>query len=163
MLSPSSSTANPITANLGYPRIGRHRELKFALEEFWRGRLSEAELLATAKTLRQRNWQLQKDAGLDVIPSNDFSFYDQVLDALVLVGATPARFGSGPVTLTRYFQMARNSNEQTAMEMTKWFDTNYHYLVPEWSDELAFTPDCEQAAALSSPRRRSLVSSRGRC
>ncbi|GGG73926.1 5-methyltetrahydropteroyltriglutamate--homocysteine S-methyltransferase [Edaphobacter dinghuensis] len=147
MSSPSQSTTNLVTANLGYPRIGRHRELKFALEEFWRGRLSEADLLATAKTLRQRNWQLQKDAGLDVIPSNDFSFYDQVLDALVLVGATPSRFGAGPVTLTRYFQMARNSNEQTAMEMTKWFDTNYHYLVPEWSDDLAFTPDTTKLLA----------------
>jgi 5-methyltetrahydropteroyltriglutamate--homocysteine methyltransferase len=143
----SPSTANLSVANLGYPRIGRHRELKFALEEFWRGRLAEADLLATAKTLRQRNWQLQKDAGLDVIPSNDFSFYDQVLDALVLVGATPARFGAGPVTLTRYFQMARNSKEQTAMEMTKWFDTNYHYLVPEWSDDLAFTPDSTKLLA----------------
>ena len=131
MSSPSLSTANLVIANLGYPRIGRHRELKFALEEFWRGRVNETDLLTTAKTLRQRNWQLQKDAGLDVIPSNDFSFYDQVLDALVLVGATPSRFGAGAVTLTRYFQMARNSNEQTAMEMTKWFDTNYHYLVHE--------------------------------
>ena len=147
MSSPSLSTAKPSTANLGYPRIGRQRELKFALEEFWRGRLNEADLLATAKTLRQRHWQLQKAAGLDVIPSNDFSFYDQVLDALVLVGATPARFGTGPVTLTRYFQMARNSNEQTAMEMTKWFDTNYHYLVPEWSSELAFTPDSTRLLA----------------
>jgi 5-methyltetrahydropteroyltriglutamate--homocysteine methyltransferase len=147
MLSPSPSTTNPVTANLGYPRIGRYRELKFALEEFWRGRLGEDALLTTAKTLRQRNWQLQKDAGLDVVPSNDFSFYDQVLDALVLVGATPARFGTGPVTLTRYFQMARNSSEQTAMEMTKWFDTNYHYLVPEWSSELAFTPDASKLLA----------------
>ncbi len=145
--SPSPSTANPATANIGYPRIGRQRELKFALEDFWRGRLAEADLLATAKTLRQRNWQLQKDAGLDVIPSNDFSFYDQVLDALVLVGATPARFGTGSVTLNRYFQMARNSNEQTAMEMTKWFDTNYHYLVPEWSDDLVFTPDSTKLLA----------------
>ncbi len=147
MSSPSPSTANPSAANLGYPRIGRHRELKFALEDFWRGRLSEDALLATAKTLRQRNWQLQKDAGLDVIPSNDFSFYDQVLDTLVLVGATPARFGAGPVALTRYFQMARNSNEQTAMEMTKWFDTNYHYLVPEWSDDLSFIPDSTKLLA----------------
>jgi 5-methyltetrahydropteroyltriglutamate--homocysteine methyltransferase len=147
MSSPSRSTTSLITANLGYPRIGRHRELKFALEEFWRGRVSETDLLTTARTLRQRNWQLQKDAGLDVIPSNDFSFYDQVLDALVLVGGTPSRFGTGPVTLTRYFQMARNSNEQTAMEMTKWFDTNYHYLVPEWSDDLAFAPDSTKLLA----------------
>ncbi|HZY63888.1 MAG TPA: 5-methyltetrahydropteroyltriglutamate--homocysteine S-methyltransferase [Edaphobacter sp.] len=129
------------TANLGYPRVGRHRELKFAMEDFWNGRRSEEGLLAAAKKLRAENWQLQKDAGIDFIPSNDFSLYDQVLDALVLVGATPARFGSDEITLTRYFQMARNSDEQTAMEMTKWFDTNYHYLVPEWSDDLAFIPN----------------------
>lgn len=141
------SSPLPSTANLGYPRIGRHRELKFALEDFWRGRLTEAGLLETGQSLRKRNWQLQKDAGLDIIPSNDFSFYDQVLDALVLVGATPSRFGAGPVTLSGYFQMARNSNEQTAMEMTKWFDTNYHYLVPEWSDDLTFAPDSTKVLA----------------
>ena len=135
------TTANLTTANLGFPRIGPQRELKLALEEFWTGRRSEAELLATAKELRARNWKAQRDAGIDVIPSNDFSFYDQVLDALVLVGATPSRFGTRPVTLERYFQMARNSNEQTAMEMTKWFDTNYHYLVPEWSADLKFVPN----------------------
>jgi 5-methyltetrahydropteroyltriglutamate--homocysteine methyltransferase len=141
------SSSLPSTANLGYPRIGHHRELKFALEDFWRGRLTEADLLKTAQSLRKKNWQLQKNAGLDIIPSNDFSFYDQVLDALVLVGATPSRFGTRPVTLTRYFQMARNSNEQTAMEMTKWFDTNYHYLVPEWSENLTFAPDSSKILA----------------
>ena len=140
----SLTTAHLTTANLGFPRIGPQRELKFALEEFWKGRKSEAELLATAKDLRVRNWKVQRDAGIDVIPSNDFSFYDQVLDALVLVGATPSRFGAGPVTLKRYFQMARNSNEQTAMEMTKWLDTNYHYLVPEWSADLKICAEYEQ-------------------
>jgi 5-methyltetrahydropteroyltriglutamate--homocysteine methyltransferase len=129
------------TANLGSPRIGPQRELKFALESYWKGKGSEAELLAVARGLRAQNWMRQRDAGIDVIPSNDFSFYDQVLDALVLVGATPARFGEGLVSLERYFQMARNSSEQTAMEMTKWFDTNYHYLVPEWSEGLSFVPD----------------------
>lgn len=78
---------------------------------------------------------------MDLIPSNDFSLYDQVLDALVMIGATPERFGAGPVTLDRYFAMARNSHEQTAMEMTKWFDTNYHYLVPEWSAGIDFKVD----------------------
>ena len=129
------------TANLGFPRIGPQRELKFALENLWRGKSSEAELHAVAKELRAKNWRAQQAAGIDFIPSNDFSFYDQVLDALVLVGATPERFGHGPVTLERYFQMARNSSEQTAMEMTKWFDTNYHYLVPEWSADLPLVPD----------------------
>ena len=127
------------TANLGFPRMGRQRELKFALEAFWSGKRTEAELLDVARRLRADHWKLQQSAGIDIIPSNDFSLYDQVLDTLVLLGATPERFGAGPVTLERYFAMARNSNEQTAMEMTKWFDTNYHYLVPEWSATLPFT------------------------
>ena len=141
--------ASPIlhTANLGYPRIGSNRELKFALEKFWRNEIAEADLLAIAKQLRVINWKLQQAAGINRIPSNDFSFYDQVLDALVLVGGTPSRFGTGPVTLERYFAMARNSREQTAMEMTKWFDTNYHYLVPEWSADLRFTPDTTKLLA----------------
>ncbi|SDF19549.1 5-methyltetrahydropteroyltriglutamate--homocysteine S-methyltransferase [Terriglobus roseus] len=129
------------TANLGFPRMGRQRELKFALEGFWTGKRTEAELLETAASLRAEHWKLQKSAGIDFIPTNDFSLYDQVLDTLVLIGATPERFGSGKITLERYFSMARNSKEQTAMEMTKWFDTNYHYLVPEWSAWLPFTVD----------------------
>jgi 5-methyltetrahydropteroyltriglutamate--homocysteine methyltransferase len=133
------------TANLGFPRMGVARELKFALEAFWRGERTEDELQTTARALRSRHWRLQRDAGIDSIPSNDFSFYDHVLDMLVALGATPERFGSGPVTLERSFAMARNSNEQTAMEMTKWFDTNYHYLVPEWSAGLTFTPDPSKA------------------
>lgn len=133
------------TAVLGFPRIGRRRELKVALEDLWRGKATEESLLSTAKELRERHWKQQQAAGITSIPSNDFSFYDQVLDALVLVGATPTRFGSGPVTLDRYFKMARNSNEQTAMEMTKWFDTNYHYLVPEWTSDLSFQPNTTKA------------------
>ncbi len=135
------------TAVLGFPRIGRRRELKFSLEDLWRGKGTEEQLLAVPKELRERHWKQQQAAGIDVIPSNDFSFYDQVLDALVLIGATPTRFGSGKVTLDRYFKMARNSKEQTAMEMTKWFDTNYHYLVPEWTADLAFTPDTTKAVS----------------
>ena len=140
----------PSTAVLGFPRIGRRRELKFSLENLWRGEATEDkldQLLATAKELRQRHWQQQQAAGIAIIPSNDFSFYDQVLDALVLVGATPTRFGKDAVTLDRYFKMARNSKEQTAMEMTKWFDTNYHYLVPEWTSDLSFTPDTTKAVS----------------
>ncbi|MGI4854443.1 MAG: 5-methyltetrahydropteroyltriglutamate--homocysteine S-methyltransferase [Janthinobacterium lividum] len=132
------------TANLGFPRMGRQRELKFALEGFWAGKRDEAELQAMAKLLRANHWQLQQDAGITYIPSNDFSLYDQVLDTLVLLGATPERFGTGPVTLERYFAMARNSQEQTAMEMTKWFDTSYHYLVPEWSASLPFAVDTQK-------------------
>src|SRR5690242_16283562 len=113
-----SNVSNPgsklKTANLGFPRMGRQRELKVALEAYWAGKRREQELLDTAATLRKIHWKLQKEAGLDFIPSNDFSLYDQVLDALVLVGATPERFGKSPVTLERYFAMARNSREQTA-------------------------------------------------
>jgi 5-methyltetrahydropteroyltriglutamate--homocysteine methyltransferase len=129
------------TANLGFPRMGRRRELKYALEGYWSGKRTKQELLETAASLRKEHWTLQQLAGLTFIPSNDFSLYDQVLDALVLVGATPERFGNEPVTLDRYFAMARNSQEQTAMEMTKWFDTNYHYLVPEWSAGVSFQVD----------------------
>ena len=129
------------TSSLGFPRMGANRELKFALESFWKGKTSEAELLDVAKKLRHGHWKLQQAAGINIIPSNDFSLYDQVLDTLVLIGATPERFGNQATSLTQYFAMARNSNEQTAMEMTKWFDTNYHYLVPEWTSGLAFTPN----------------------
>lgn len=146
-----SNVSNPVaklkTANLGFPRMGRQRELKFALEGYWAGKRTEQELLDTASALRKEHWKLQQRAGLEFIPSNDFSLYDQVLDALVLVGATPERFGTGPVTLERYFAMARNSREQTAMEMTKWFDTNYHYLVPEWSAGISFQIDTTKLLA----------------
>ncbi|MGI4826804.1 MAG: 5-methyltetrahydropteroyltriglutamate--homocysteine S-methyltransferase [Janthinobacterium lividum] len=129
------------SANLGFPRMGRQRELKFALEAYWSGKGSEAQLLEVAQNLRAEHWKLQQNAGLDFIPSNDFSLYDQVLDTLVMLGATPERFGVGTVTLERYFAMARNSPDQTAMEMTKWFDTNYHYLVPEWTPGIPFAVD----------------------
>jgi 5-methyltetrahydropteroyltriglutamate--homocysteine methyltransferase len=144
MAVPNVSSTHPSqlkTANLGFPRMGRGRELKFALEGYWSGRQTAEQLLEVARTLRMEHWRLQKAAGIDFIPSNDFSLYDQVLDALVLIGATPERFEAAPVTLDRYFVMARNSREQTAMEMTKWFDTNYHYLVPEWSENLSFKID----------------------
>lgn len=132
------------TSSLGFPRMGSNRELKFALESFWKGKTSEATLLDAARSLREQHWNLQKAAGITIIPSNDFSLYDQVLDALVLVGATPERFGNHDNSLTHYFAMARNSHEQTAMEMTKWFDTNYHYLVPEWSAGLALKPNTDK-------------------
>lgn len=129
-----------LTHNLGFPRIGSKRELKKALESYWSGKATEAELAMTAKGIRQRNWLLQKDAGIDLIPSNDFSLYDHVLDACALVGLVPERFRSREdlVTLDTYFAMARGlatrkdtGEPPTALEMTKWFDTNYHYLVPE--------------------------------
>jgi 5-methyltetrahydropteroyltriglutamate--homocysteine methyltransferase len=123
-------------ANLGYPRFGAKRELKKALESYWSGKSSEAELLAVGKQLRLTHWQLQQAAGIDIIPSNDFSFYDQVLDTTLMVGALPARYQElNSATLEAYFAMARGFQQGSldipAMEMTKWFDTNYHYIVPE--------------------------------
>lgn len=125
------------SANLGFPRIGAFRELKKAVESYWKGASSEADLQNTAKEIRKTNWELQKDAGIDLIPSNDFSFYDQVLDHIALFGAVPERYEwkGGNVDLTTYFAMARgrqtDGQDVVAMEMTKWFDTNYHYIVPE--------------------------------
>jgi 5-methyltetrahydropteroyltriglutamate--homocysteine methyltransferase len=129
----------------GFPRIGGERELKFATEGYWRGEVSEPELLEAAKRIRLDNWRFMQSAGIDLIPSNDFSLYDQVLDTIALVGAVPARYGHdrGPVGLDTYFAMARGRQESgvdvTAMEMTKWFDTNYHYIVPELGPGTSFS------------------------
>ena len=136
-----------LTQNLGYPRIGSHRELKKACEQYWAGKISRSELLSVGEKIRKTNWQLQKDAGIDLIPSNDFSFYDQVLDMSLMVGAIPERYHEvilqkGGNELDLYFAMARgyqrNGLDITAMEMTKWFDTNYHYIVPEFTKNQAF-------------------------
>ncbi|MGU3398918.1 5-methyltetrahydropteroyltriglutamate--homocysteine S-methyltransferase [Brucellaceae bacterium D45D] len=150
------SDATIATATLGVPRIGRHRELKFALESYWSGKTSAAELLDTAKALRAANWLEQKQRGIVKIPSNDFSLYDHVLDTVAMVGAIPSRYGwsGGEVPLDTYFAMARGREGEapscghshhgqgasgvTAMEMTKWFDTNYHYMVPELADDQEF-------------------------
>ncbi|AZO34132.1 MAG: 5-methyltetrahydropteroyltriglutamate--homocysteine S-methyltransferase [Mesorhizobium sp.] len=145
-------------ATLGVPRIGRRRELKFALENYWSGKSRAADLLATAKTLRAASWREQHDRGVSKIPSNDFSLYDHVLDTVAMVGAVPARYAwtDGEVPLDIYFAMARGNQGQAAdcgpagdepaangqglaaMEMTKWFDTNYHYIVPELRDDQSF-------------------------
>ncbi|MCW5879203.1 MAG: 5-methyltetrahydropteroyltriglutamate--homocysteine S-methyltransferase [Anaerolineales bacterium] len=132
------------TANLGTPRFGAKRELKTALESFWKGKLDEAGFLAACAELRRGNWQLQQDAGIDFIPSNDFSPYDQVLDTTAMVGVVPARYqwAGGKVDLPTYFAMARGgktaAGDVPAMEMTKWFDTNYHYIVPEFEPDQKF-------------------------
>jgi 5-methyltetrahydropteroyltriglutamate--homocysteine methyltransferase len=117
----------------GYPRIGKHRELKKALESYWSGKTSASDLSWTAREIRQKNLEDQRSAGLDVVPVNDFSYYDHMLDTIALVGAVPQRFGwSGElVDLDTYLAMARGRDATPAMEMTKWFDTNYHYIVPE--------------------------------
>lgn len=135
------------TQNLGYPRIGSKRELKKACEQYWSGKISVEELIKTGKSIRQHNWQLQKDVGIDLIPSNDFSFYDQVLDMSLTVGAIPERYHDVNLNksnneLDLYFAMARGYQKDgldiTAMEMTKWFDTNYHYIVPEFKKNQQF-------------------------
>jgi len=125
---------------LGFPRIGAQRELKFALESFWRGESDAAQLHGTAAALRRRHWALQRDAGLTHIVAGDFSLYDGMLDLSVLLGALPARFGFDARALTpaQYFELARGNAAQPAMEMTKWFDTNYHYLVPELAPDTRF-------------------------
>ena len=131
-------------ASIGYPRIGPKRELKVALENFWKSDILEAELQTVAKDLRRKNWQTQKENGVDLISSNDFSFYDQVLDTICLLGAIPKRYkwDGKEVSLKTYFAMARGSQtselDVPALEMTKWFDTNYHYLVPELSKDQSF-------------------------
>lgn len=125
---------------LGYPRIGERRELKVALEAFWQGKSSAQELQATASTLRATHWQKQRSAGLDFVTAGDFSLYDHVLDHAVLFGVTPSRFGlqGKEIDEHAYFALARGSESQPALEMTKWFDTNYHYLVPELDPKIAF-------------------------
>jgi len=144
-------------ATLGFPRIGPRRELKNALESHWSGKSDAAALLAAAADLRAKAWARQRDLGADIVPSNDFSLYDHVLDTSAMVGAIPAIFGwkGGSVSLATYFAMARGAQGEAAhegcthghahqhegvpaAEMTKWFDTNYHYLVPEFAEGQRF-------------------------
>ena len=133
----------------GYPRIGAKRELKFAVEAFWKGNTSEAELQQVAADIRRTNWATQQAAGADLLPVGDFSFYDHVLDMQVALGCIPARFGFDAATLTlpEYFQLARGNATQFAMEMTKWFDTNYHYIVPEWHPQTGFKANSKNLIA----------------
>ena len=128
------------TSVIGYPRIGAHRELKFATEKYFRGEISEQDLQHTAKHIRSTQWQRQKDADIDLIPSNDFSFYDNVLDTAVLFHIVPQRYEQLNLSpLARYFAMARGyqgaAGDVKAFAMKKWFNTNYHYMVPEISDD----------------------------
>ncbi|MGM9480835.1 5-methyltetrahydropteroyltriglutamate--homocysteine S-methyltransferase [Roseateles sp. NT4] len=151
---------------LGFPRMGEHRELKTALERHWRGELPAAELEAQAAALRARHWQLQQDAGLDHVTVGDFALYDHVAHLIQLFGCEPARFGFSDqqTPLERYFAMARGittSHARTeacgcsgahvdgvpALEMTKWFDTNYHYLVPEFDSTTEFSLHAERLLA----------------
>ncbi len=134
--------------NLGYPRVGAGRELKKACEQYWAGSITQQQLSVTARQLQETHWRLQNEAGIDLIPCNDFSFYDQVLDMSLLLGAVPKRYApvvtdvAGNTELDLYFAMARgyqkNGLDIPAMEMTKWFDTNYHYIVPEFTEDQEF-------------------------
>jgi 5-methyltetrahydropteroyltriglutamate--homocysteine methyltransferase len=127
------------TALLGLPRVGPDRELKFALEDHWAERLGADELLETARGLRAATWQRARAAGIDVIPSGDFSLYDHVLDTAWGLGIIPGRFGAvDRDSLADYFVLARGDAERRPLEMTKWFDTNYHYLVPELEADQRF-------------------------
>lgn len=129
---------------LGYPRIGLNRELKKATESYFEGEISQNELLKIGSKIRTENWKLQESLGIDLIPSNDFSFYDHVLDAIALVGAVPNRYmwNGNNIDMDTYFAMARGKQSKdldvVAMEMTKWFDTNYHYIVPEFTKNQKF-------------------------
>lgn len=147
-----------ITHNLGFPRIGARRELKFALESYWKGQSSLEELKSLAARLRQRHWADQ--AGIDLVPVGDFSFYDQVLDMSFTLGNLPERVrGFHGDALDNYFRVARGRSAETAEahagccggvaagEMTKWFDTNYHYIVPEFSAATTFQLDASRLLA----------------
>jgi len=160
----------PIAHNLGFPPIGAGRELKRATEGYWGGKVSREGLLRTGAELRAAHWRLQRDAGLDLVPVNDFSFYDRVLDTCAMVGAVPERYGwsGGTVDLDTYFAMARGNQgkgrDVTAMEMTKWFDTNYHYIVPEFEPGQTFrlgstkvTDEFQEAKALGLSAKPVLV------
>ncbi|MEV5304652.1 5-methyltetrahydropteroyltriglutamate--homocysteine S-methyltransferase [Streptomyces diastaticus] len=127
----------------GYPRQGQHRELKKAVEGYWKGRVTAGALQETAAGLRRANWAQLAGAGIDEVPTGDFSYYDHVLDTSVMVGAVPARHRAAVDAdpLDGYFAMARGTQEVAPLEMTKWFDTNYHYLVPELGPDTVFSAD----------------------
>jgi 5-methyltetrahydropteroyltriglutamate--homocysteine methyltransferase len=137
---------SPLAATLGFPRIGAFRELKKAVESYWKKSISKEELLQAAGEIKKNNWMAQKNAGISYIPSNDFAFYDHILGLTAAVGAVPARFNfaSDKVDLDLYFAMARGTKDAVAMEMTKWFDTNYHYMVPEFSKNQKFKFSCNK-------------------
>jgi 5-methyltetrahydropteroyltriglutamate--homocysteine methyltransferase len=124
-----------ITSNLGFPRIGRRRELKTVLEQFWAGTVDESALHAEAARLRATHWQMQVGLGISHVPAGDFALYDLMLDTACMLGAIPPGYGwtDGPVSLATQFALARGTTGQPALELTKWFDTNYHYLVPRLS------------------------------
>lgn len=158
-------TAAPFTATiLGSPRIGPNRELKRALEKYWAGRIERSELESVAATLRRQTTESLAAAGLDSVPVNTFSYYDHVLDTAVMLGALPARVAGISDELDRYFAAARGNDEVAPLEMTKWFDTNYHYIVPELGPDTRFSlnpakvlTELKEASALGVPARPVIV------
>lgn len=137
------------TSVIGFPRVGILRELKFASEKYFRHEITAQELTDTAADLRHRHWMTQVTAGIDFIPCNDFSFYDIVLDTAVLLGIVPKRYRELNISkLDIYFAMARGyqgeSGDVKALAMKKWFNTNYHYIVPEIEDDTVISLDCEK-------------------
>lgn len=148
-MSKSKNSQHVVAHTLGFPRIGARRELKFAQEKYWRGELDAEKLQAVARELRARHWQAQADAGLDYVTVGDFSLYDHVLDTSALLGCIPERFqATGHFALDDYFRMGRGraptGEDVAACEMTKWFDTNYHYMVPEFEKGQSFSLMYEQ-------------------
>ncbi|MDO6763809.1 5-methyltetrahydropteroyltriglutamate--homocysteine S-methyltransferase [Agarivorans sp. 1_MG-2023] len=137
-----------ITHVLGYPRIGKQRELKFALERYWRGESSQQQLLEVGKTIRQQNWQAQQDSGQAWVTVGDFAWYDQVLNTSLLLGNVPKRHQSDEITLDSTFAVARGQQgcgcNHAASDMSKWFNTNYHYIVPEFSEKTEFSLQWQQ-------------------
>ncbi|MFJ6181644.1 5-methyltetrahydropteroyltriglutamate--homocysteine S-methyltransferase [Streptomyces sp. NPDC092295] len=133
----------------GYPRQGRNRELKKAIEGYWKGRVTADALRETAEGLRRSNWRQLADAGIHEVPTGDFSYYDHVLDTSVMVGAVPQRHRAAVEAdaLDGYFAMARGNQDVAPLEMTKWFDTNYHYLVPELGPDTVFAADSTKQVA----------------
>ncbi|MFD5658561.1 5-methyltetrahydropteroyltriglutamate--homocysteine S-methyltransferase [Streptomyces hirsutus] len=144
-----TATAAARATVYGYPRQGANRELKKAIEGYWKGHVTADELRATAAELRRTNWRHLAEAGIDEVPASDFSYYDHVLDTTVMVGAIPDRHRAAVETdaLDGYFAMARGTQEVAPLEMTKWFDTNYHYLVPELGPDTVFTADSAKQVA----------------
>jgi 5-methyltetrahydropteroyltriglutamate--homocysteine methyltransferase len=141
-------TATPFTATVtGSPRIGPKRELKRATEGYWAGRTNRSELENVAATLRRDTWSQLVAAGLDSVPVNTFSYYDQMLDTAVLLGALPTRVQEVSDDLDRYFAAARGTGDIAPLEMTKWFDTNYHYIVPEIGPKTSFSLHPEKVLA----------------
>ncbi|WP_053690886.1 5-methyltetrahydropteroyltriglutamate--homocysteine S-methyltransferase [Streptomyces sp. WM6372] len=146
----TQSAAAAVQATVyGYPRQGRNRELKKAIEGYWKGRVTAESLRETARDLRRANWAQLAGAGITEVPTGDFSYYDHVLDTTVMVGAVPGRHRAAVEVdaLDGYFAMARGTQDVAPLEMTKWFDTNYHYLVPELGPDTVFTADSTKQVA----------------